>query len=198
VESLNLKPKAPSRYAQEGTDAHKLAELLLSHRDPNFLEAVQFYVNYVTTLKDQLPNSHLRIEAELDLSKYVPESFGTSDAIIFNDDELHVIDLKFGKGVKVFTKYNFQLRLYALGALAKYKIKPKTTTLHIVQPRLNHISTISYSTRQLKNWGIMIKPLAQQAYSGEDSHFAASDDACRWCGGFNRCPATKLEWPEDM
>lgn len=39
----------------------------------------------------------MEIEQKLDLTEYVPESFGTADCVVINDNLMEVIDLKYGK-----------------------------------------------------------------------------------------------------
>ena len=67
--------------------------------------------------KRATPDAVLRIEEKIDLTAYVPEGFGTGDAIILADGTLDIIDLKYGKGVPVSAVENKQMMLYALGAL---------------------------------------------------------------------------------
>ena len=61
-------------------------------------------------------DAQLLVETRLDFSKYIPEAFGTSDAIIIADGTMEVIDFKYGKGVKVDAENNPQMMIYALGA----------------------------------------------------------------------------------
>ena len=63
----------------------------------------------------------LLIEQRLDFSCWVPEGFGTGDALIVADDTLHIIDLKYGKGILVEADHNPQMMLYALGALTIFE-----------------------------------------------------------------------------
>ena len=132
-----------SAYAEEGTLAHELAELyirkdvLCNITDEDFentlerimnndlfsdemLDIVPVYTDYCSEqfIEAQTVNdaSIIEIEQKLDLSDYVPESFGTADCVIINDDLMEVIDLKYGKGVPVYAEWNRQLMLYGLGA----------------------------------------------------------------------------------
>jgi hypothetical protein len=126
----------------------------------------------------------------LDFSKWVPGGFGTGDAVIVSDDEVVIIDLKYGQGVRVDAENNPQLRLYALGALNEYgflyDIQKITTT--IFQPRLDHISTERMSIAHLMHWGEDIKPVALLADQGRgeccagghcDSGFCKARPICR-------------------
>ena len=42
------------------------------------------------------PDAILMLEQRLDFSKYVPDGFGTGDAVIIAEGKLEIIDLKYG------------------------------------------------------------------------------------------------------
>ncbi len=52
----------------------------------------------------------------MDYSRWAKQGFGTADALIIANNTIEVIDLKYGKGVKVDAQNNPQLMLYGLGA----------------------------------------------------------------------------------
>jgi hypothetical protein len=139
-------PDISSPHAEEGTRAHLLAENILSGvcfppPDDEMLTNVMFFVDYV---RREAEGHHLLIEQRVDYSDVigVPDSFGTSDAIILAGDTIKIIDLKYGMGVRVNAEENEQLMLYALGALETFGVTGsyKKAKLVIVQPRLDHIS----------------------------------------------------------
>lgn len=57
---------------------------------------------------------------KLDLTQWIPDSFGTADCVIIGDTDLHVIDYKYGRGVRVEVGSNEQLMIYALGAVGEF------------------------------------------------------------------------------
>lgn len=128
----------------------------------------------------------LNIEVQLDLSDWVPEGFGTSDACIPSTKTLHIIDLKYGKGISVDAAENSQMRLYALGAVALFWpiYEFDTVKMHIYQPRLDNISVEEMSVDDLLKWGEGIKPIARLAFDGKGEAKAGD-----WCG-FCPCKAT--------
>lgn len=209
--------KQTSVYAAEGTLAHELSELYIRHdvlgtvNDNDFnlrfeeimsnelfsdemLDVVPIYVEYCTTefraAQQENMFATLEIEQLLDLTEFVPESFGTADCVIINDAVIEVIDLKYGKGVPVYAQHNKQGMLYALGALRKYDTlydieKVKIT---IVQPRINNISTWEISVEELLKWANEeLKPRAELAFKGEGELVAG--DWCKFCSVKNRCRA---------
>ncbi len=207
--------KGTSVYAQEGTLAHELSELYLARdvlhtvNDADFdakleqimanelfneemLDMVPIYTDYcsdqftATLQVNQL--AVMEIEQKLDLTAYIPESFGMADCVIINDDLMEVVDLKYGKGVPVYAEWNKQLMLYGLGALQKYDTMYDISEvrLTIVQPRLNNISSWQISAAELRSWAeTELKPLAEQAFAGEGQLNAG--DWCRFCSVRNQC-----------
>lgn len=180
---LNEKiPDTTSPYAEEGTLAHKLAELILTFElekteanYPGFkasiekvksnelyyegmIDEIQDYVDYVVEQYSEAisksKDAVIFLEEKLDYSSYVPEGFGTGDCIIISDGELEIIDLKFGKGVEVSAIDNPQLKLYALGAYEKYGFiyGIEKITMTIAQVRLNNISSWTINTSMLEEW----------------------------------------------
>jgi len=207
-----------SSYAQEGSVLHALAELKLlkakgkmKHPDGinahNYTKrykamnyaftneqtsAVDYYVDtvlehYNTVLKET-PDAQLLIEVKLDLTDYIPEGFGSSDAVIVGDGVMEVLDAKFGKGVKVDAVNNSQARCYALGATTLlgdlYDFDEVKTV--IIQPRLDNISEETLTRKELLKWGKdVLKPGAEEAFKG-DGMFAAGAH-CKFCSARYLC-----------
>lgn len=100
---------------------------------------VQQYVDYVRSIPGEL-----MVEQRLSISHLTGEenSFGTSDAVVLAGDEIVIIDLKYGRGVKVDAERNEQLAIYALAALREFEFlgEFKRARLVIHQPRLGHVS----------------------------------------------------------
>lgn len=190
-------PEETSPYAEEGTKAHSMAESKLNEwkagigkvrTTPNgeMDEATEFYTNYVIEIyheelkKDEA--AMLFVEVQVDLSKWVPEGFGTSDAVIVSDKTLHVIDLKYGEGVPVSADHNPQLMLYAAGTMEAYDFLYdfQDIEIHICQPRLDNISVYKTTVTELKEWlEKTVKPKAAEAFAGEGEQNCGS--WCRFC-----------------
>lgn len=207
--------KKSSTYAQEGTLAHELSELYIL-RDVLFdideyefvarveeimanelfneemLDVVPIYTDYcaaqLAEAKTINPLAEMKIEQKLDLTEFVPESFGTADCIIINDSLMEIIDLKYGKGVPVYAEWNKQLMLYGLGALKKYDTMYDISEvrLTIVQPRIDNISSWQISVEELRKWAEdELKPKAELAFEGRGELNAG--DWCRFCSVRNQC-----------
>jgi hypothetical protein len=208
--------QAASVYAAEGTEAHELGELKLAFalekisveeyhtKFEHFRMTAKFYnedfnafVNdYVKEVMDIVTkdyeglNVEVYLEDKVEFTHIVPKGSGTSDVVIVGPDFIHVIDLKFGKGVAVSAIGNPQLRLYALGALKKYQMKGVFTEarMTIIQPRLYDKTTDYLPVMELNNWAITeVKPKAEMASRGEGQLVAG--DHCMWCKRKGKCEA---------
>ena len=140
------------------------------------------------------PDAVLLVEARLKLDEFIPEGFGSSDAVIIQGHEIAVYDLKYGKGVKVSAVGNTQMRCYALGALLGpgelYDIDD--VAMVILQPRLQWTSTDNIKAAALMDWAENeLKPAAIMAWMGK-GNFCVGDH-CRFCKVAPRCK-TLLKW----
>jgi len=194
-------PDETSDYAKEGTCAHSLCEFKLrralgqqaadptedldffsSEMDECSDEYVAFIIEALEEERKAGRNPLVLIEQRLDFSSYVPEGFGTGDALIITDGRLHIIDFKYGKGVLVEAQENSQMMLYALGACemlgSLYEIDEITMT--IFQPRLGNISSWSMTNSELYSWAnLTLAPAAKMAIKGEGELKAGP--WCRFC-----------------
>lgn len=205
----------PSQFAEEGTNAHALGEakIRLATKEYNrtkyhnairnleitedMEDYAESYKNYVieryNSALQKTPDAILMLEQRLDFSKYVPDGFGTGDAVIIAEGKLEIIDLKYGKGVEVSAVDNPQLRLYALGAYEAFDMLYgfDTVEMTIYQPRLDNISSENISVAELLEWGESVKKAAQLANDDSviecvagkhcDTGFCKARPVCRAC-----------------
>ena len=211
-------PDKDTAYTEEGTLAHKLAELILRYNDneiskkayttrlnklkadplysQEMMEYIEDYTQTVWELvnetKAACPDAQALFEQELHFEDYVPDGFGTGDVVIIADDLVQVIDLKYGKGVGVTAYENPQLRLYGLGAYLEHSIlyDIRRVKMTIVQPRLENVTTEEMTAEELLAWAEQeVKPRAQEAFTGEGDFCVG--DHCRFCKAFAICRAQK-------
>lgn len=213
-----------SEAAAEGTAAHALAEILLRERialkgqgellrqwrseygdryDANELKAgVMPYVDFVTEAWGDL-GGRKRARLLLEQRVHVIDGvYGTADAVIISDKKriLHIIDLKFGRGVRVEAEGNPQLRSYALGALrdAELEQEIEEVWMTIVQPRHRgggHISTAVMTAEDLHDWEEELI-IAAGAADDPDAPRVPSEDGCRFCPAAPWCPERAAEVAE--
>lgn len=197
-------PDTGSLYAAEGTLAHAIAELKLNRQfapmtareyreqlaalksDPLYQPEMDgytdTYVDEVMKICHAFPEKpYTVVEKRLDMGHIVPDCFGTADCVVIYGSELHIFDLKYGKGVQVSAENNPQLRLYALGAVNEYAVLCgiKTICTHIVQPRLDNIQAEEIGIAALTAWGNALGQRVRDSLitGGE---FVAGDH-CRFC-----------------
>ncbi|RPK29962.1 DUF2800 domain-containing protein [Paenibacillus xylanexedens] len=206
-------PDSESEAAKRGTLAHEIAELKLQKLfsglttrkynaalkkyksddlyEPIMEDHTNAYLDYIQSIVHQFPSPpFVAIERRVDLTDFVPESFGTSDCIIIGSGRLHVIDYKNGQGVPVSAENNSQMKLYALGAYKAFSLLFPIESVHvaIVQPKVwNEPSEWSLSAAELLAWGESIKPIAQQAFDGQGEYVPG--DHCKFCRASATCRA---------
>lgn len=216
-----------SEYAEEGTTAHELAEYALKswihgtfypeceelpvpeniasnkYYSEEMRDAIGEYVIFVTgefyEMQKGLFGGHvtMHLEEKLDISKYAPEAFGSADVSLVSEQMLHIIDLKYGKGVKVPAE-SPQFKMYALGVLAKFGgAKVKRIRMSVAQPRLKHFETIEVDVKDLLDWAEkVLRPKAKLAYEGKGEQVVGS--WCQFCPVKATCRAQKNEIIKDF
>ncbi|QNH53820.1 DUF2800 domain-containing protein [Selenomonas timonae] len=200
-------PSSSSEAAAEGTAAHALCEHKLrkflklrskrphsDFEDDEMDRCSDAYVSFVQEQMGDIPSPMVLVEQWLDLTRYVPEAFGTADCIIVGGDMLHVIDFKYGMGVLVEAEHNPQMMLYALGALhlldGIYDIQ--TISMSIFQPRRENVCTWSLTKEDLLRWARDdLVEKARLAYAGEGAFCAG--EWCTFCRAAVRCRARSEE-----
>ena len=197
-----------SVYAEEGTLAHEIAEYALMQyleglydpivdeelpvndehlKNPLFsidmANYIREYCNFVIGEEYEINiadgESKMFLERKVDIADYAPDSFGSVDVTLESHHMIHIIDLKYGAGVKVFADHNEQMMLYALGALKAASSKDITNIrMTIAQVRLDHYDTFEMSKDELLDWAEkVLKPAAKAAIRGKGKQVIGS-----WCG----------------
>lgn len=218
--SAKLEFKMPDRsttFADEGTFAHWLSidviiayavgklskqqhdtELAVARECEYYSISLHEYCNdfksYVIEQYNRLraidPHTVIFLETNLDLSMFIPEGFGTADIIIIGAGKLILIDLKYGQGVPVESEDNAQLKVYGLGAIARYEalFDINIIELHIFQPRIDNTSSWIVSAHDLQTWGYeVLKPGAAAAYAGHGEYVPG--EHCQFCRVRPTCEA---------
>lgn len=197
-------PDQTSDHARAGSTAHALAEMALANGqdaaayagarfsddldviDDEMVVEVQKYLDYVRGLP-----GHREIETRLDLGQWVPGGFGTADAVVVDGTTAHVVDLKYGKGVRVDAEENAQAMCYGLGALAAFDFLFEIETLRLVihQPRLDHVSEWDIPAADLLAWANgTLQPAALLALT-DGAPLSPGEAQCRWCRAKDHCAA---------
>lgn len=149
------------------------------------------YVAYCESLIE--PGSDVGCEVRVDYSPWTCEGdgFGTNDFSVATDNTLHVVDLKYGKGVQVFAEENTQAMLYALGKWNELNLfyDFEKIVVHIYQPRLNHIDVWETSVDHLLDFADnTVKPAADKILA-KDVDYVVSEKGCEFCKKKATCKA---------
>lgn len=209
-------PENTSVYAEEGRLAHAICELkIVKHfttaimprtftsrlnklkenplYNPEMEKTSDLYIEHLTERAMQFDAApYVTAEARVDYSEYAPEGFGTCDCVMIGGTTIIITDYKHGKGVAVSAENNPQMKLYALGALKKYRAiygdTIKRVVLVIEQLRLSEEPSIWETTvDELIAWGESIKPIAEKAFMGLGAF--CPGEHCRFCRGKAKCRA---------
>lgn len=178
--------KQRSRRPTSEFDSDEMEEHTDAYRD--------YILEQLTQERQSCPDAQVFVETRLDLTAYVPGSFGTCDCLIVSDEKLHIIDFKYGQGVLVDAEENPQMKLYALGALDIYDglYDFKEVAMTIFQPRRENVSTWTESVEELRRWAEEeLKPKAELADAGEGEF--CSGEWCLFCKAAVKCRARAKE-----
>lgn len=194
-----------SDFAREGTLAHAYCALKLKQFIGEDYEAEEKEIDELSQYFSGEMNEHtdtyktivlekylaaqaktadaqLLVETRLDFSEYVPDAFGTADAIIIADGVMEVIDFKYGKGVKVSAEQNPQMLIYALGAYDRFNFdyRIEQVRMTIIQPRIDNFSEYELSVSDLLAWtDTVLVPKAKEAYAGKGPQVPG--EWCQFC-----------------
>lgn len=163
---------------------------------------VTAYVEYVRSLTaDEEPaDVELHVEQRIDLSRWIPHTFGSADSLAYVmrpgtriPERMYLNDFKYGQGVRVPIDYgppgrpdpNPQLTLYAFGAL---RPSVRTVTMSIIQPRRDHIVSMTLSRDELTAAAARIIAKGNEAWQGV-GRFVPGTDICRFCRAVPYCRA---------
>jgi len=194
-------PDTTSVYAEEGTLAHAYGSNLLEGEVPTVVDMddipkeMEIYVNqYADYVRDKAGDNPVFVEDRVSFEHLAPDGFGTVDAWFYdlNTRTLWVIDLKYGKGVRVSAKNNAQHMLYAIGVLNTYasilwELVDKIT-LVVHQPRLGHVDEHTMSISELKDFEKNVM-LVVAACEEPEPRFGPTEEGCRFCKARGTCKA---------
>lgn len=133
-------------------------------------------------------------EKRLDMTKWIPDGFGTLDAGGYNDDVIIIDDLKFGR-IPVWAERNKQLMIYALAFwwnIARHKTKATKFILRIDQPRVPGYGDEWHTTlEELLAFGEEVREKALLVVPGAPR--VPSPKGCFWCRGCANAACPELD-----
>lgn len=197
-------PEETSPYTLRGTAAHAAAESVITGRPykaPAGAENIPFdelksdVWSYVEFVRKETRGDFRLIEQRLEASWLATECFGTADAVILHPDEIHVVDLKTGRGVPVTAKDNPQLAIYARSVMETFAGMFEDLSvikMTIVQPPLNHIETWQITPEELIKITDDMKDAAAECVKELQEKclkFNPGTAQCRFCRARHECRA---------
>jgi len=193
------------RASDVGTAAHEVFEKLMGYTPSElrhwitileYIEKLRSTRRFKVLTEQQVEATWLPVDP-----KTGKHPTTTVDLVLYTQDELHVIDLKWGK-IKVEVFDNDQLFYYAT-CFVHLAPKAKGVTNHILQPRADNMDHQYVTNTELKAW--QAKAIATaHAINGGSLAFGPSDH-CKFCPAYPHsrgqkgaplCPAAmKLLYP---
>lgn len=206
VEAEAKEPNDDNQWSAQGTVAHKVMERCLKYgfEPSDYLgriftegrfkiecddEMVEFLEPIIDEIRDT-PGHHF-YESRVDLTRWLPEQFGTLDVAIGQPKKNLIIirDLKYGTGLAVRAFQNAQLRIYAAGIWAnvfekmwlRLGIRERPTFRIIIDQPRNQAGggewDVSYS--ELMQFMVDVKRAGAATYEGAKR--IAGDKQCSYC-----------------
>jgi len=197
-----VEDRTADNAANRGTSMHELFAKIneLSASDMRAFIRAQEYIADLRSSR----RFKVLIEKTIKATWLTSEPDTQVDLVLYTQDEIHVIDLKWGK-IPVDVFENHQLLFYAacFGHLAP---KAKGVTLHIVQPRADNCESWFVDTNRLGQFMEEARKAEALVLAG-DTTFGPSDH-CKFCPAYPHsrglkgsplCPATlQLLYPQHL
>ena len=192
-------------FAKEGATAHALGEIALGgDAYKKVPEDLQPFVNgemkqHVSGYRDYCENLAkgnrlVGVEFIAPLDDLMEGMKGTADFFTYDEDShtLHVVDLKYGKHIKVSAYKNRQIMLYAHGVIINNRdiqLDIEKVVLHVYQPRMNNIDSYEIDVQYLVDWvDGKVKPAVARVVD-KDLTYNPSEKACFFCKHAGNCQA---------
>lgn len=210
-------PSTTSPYAEEGSAAHRLAELCLldavekKRKKPQWylgktcdetgleytqemIDNVKVYLKIIFSVYDP-HHDEIHVESKLTAPSIGSDFYGTVDCLILQPTlkNIVVVDFKYGRGIAVDATENEQMLCYALMASETFTdTKWKTFSQHIVQPRLDDPAARhtmwEYKKTKLKDLQKRVVEAMRGAKSKNPQYFP-SETGCHFCKAQVSCKA---------
>lgn len=195
-----IPPDLSTKYSSEGDEAHEVCEALLKDEPvPPFAPAdmvkhARRFADFCRSMVDPWEGGQMIVEQKVPLF-YMPQRNGKVDCGVLNlrAGEIHVLDMKYGIGIKVEAEGNKQVAIYARSMVEKMskimRLNMGTMVhMHIYQPRNGGASTWSVKLLDLMEWTYNnIQQPVDDIMAGRNLRFAPSEDTCRFCPAKSFC-----------
>jgi hypothetical protein len=198
-----------SSYAAEGTVAHTIAQAALA-KEPlpaigamvtvdgheilvteEMLDAVDEYLDIVRPLLAKAQDGGVEIRVHISSVPPTAECYGTADFVAIIGRKLFIVDLKYGKGVRVSVANNSQALFYALAVVETLHLDGLIDQIEIIicQPRIDGAERQSWEIDIIDLWmwrDAKLVPAVQRILDGDTS--LQDGPWCRFCPALAICP----------
>lgn len=186
----------PNEAAAEGTLLHRALET----EDLSGLETeeqrhlVEMVLDYIESVKAGYgPDVKVYKEVRLPAVDRNNLPAGIVDIIIASPTKVSVADAKFGRVLVTTAEDNLQLRVYCAKVFSqwipKYAPGVKEITGHLISPRLNDISTATFTRKIIKEMKAEIKRIEGAVVAPFKTPNPSNPSLCSMCSQASVCPA---------
>ncbi len=158
-----------------GTAKHKLLEPIM-YLSTKEIDGFAKYLQYIADLRKTRRFKAL-VEQKMTAEWLATKPSTTADLVLYTQDEIHILDGKWGK-IPVHARNNVQLLFYAV-TYAVFAPRAKKVTVHILQPLIDNYDSWEISTTELKQF-MADAIAAEAAIQGGDVTFSPGDH-CTFC-----------------
>jgi len=170
-----VEDRTADNAANRGTAKHEMLEPIMKLTASEILGMAK-YLQYVGELRSTRRFKVL-VEAKMTAKWLISEPSTTADLVLYTQDELHVVDGKWGK-IPVEVIGNEQLLFYAV-TYAALAPKAKGVTLHILQPATNTFEPWFASADVLHEFMLKAQEAEKKILAGDYSF--SPGDHCKFC-----------------
>lgn len=189
-----VEDRTADNAANRGTAKHKMLEPIME-LSPRDLQHMADYIQYVADLR-KTRRFNVLVEQSVTAEWLDSKPTTCADLVLHTQDEIHVVDGKWGK-IPVDPVANAQLLFYAV-CYAPLAPRAKGVTVHILQPYADNYESWYADTATLAQFMAEARAAEARVLAG-DLTFGPSDH-CKFCPAFPHsrasakgspfCPAT--------
>ena len=194
IDVVSVNPVWKDRYSDE-FDFEDMLSVAIRYRD------------YATQLEESFdPNDHIvrLTETMVHMPRIHEKSFGTNDYAVVNLSRrtASILDLKYGRSVRVEVEGNYQVLQYAEGirdlVKREYGVDIEYFEGHIFQPRHSegeNIASWNFTKREVTEF-VMIAADAAALAESDNPPFNPSEKGCHFCDAKGTCSALTNQMAE--
>jgi hypothetical protein len=161
--------------ASRGTAMHEMLDPIMRLKASEVLQFAEL-IDYVAKLR-ATRRFNVLVEESVTADWLITKPGTTADLVLYTQDEMHIIDYKWGK-MPVEVVNNVQLLYYA-ACYAPLAPKAKGVTLHILQPPIHEYNSWFADTNEIASFMAQAQS-AENAIQLGDVTFGPSDN-CTFC-----------------